>query len=139
MNLTLEVIVVPVSDVDVAKEFYAEKLGFNVDLDTQLSKERRVVQLTPPGSGCSITLLSQGNQMEPGMLKGVQLCVGDLEAARAQLADRGIDVSEIQVIEYGAEAPRPYREGDSLDMAGFVFFQDPDGNAWSVQQMPGRD
>jgi catechol 2,3-dioxygenase-like lactoylglutathione lyase family enzyme len=137
VNWTLEVIVVPVSDIDGAKEFYSEKLGFNVDVDSQQSPQFRVVQLTPPGSGYSITLLSRGNQMEPGTLKGVQLCVADLEAARAQLVERGVEVSEIQVFEDGA--PRPYREGDSLDMAGFVFLEDPDGNSWAIQQMPGRN
>ena len=136
MNWTLEVIVVPVSDVDRAKEFYSGKLGFNLDVDLEVSPGARVVQLTPPGSGCSVTLLGKGNQMEPGSLKGVQLCVADVVAARAELAARGVEVSEVQVIEGGE--PRPYREGDSLDMAGFVFFQDPDGNAWTIQQMPGR-
>jgi catechol 2,3-dioxygenase-like lactoylglutathione lyase family enzyme len=91
VNWTLEVIVVPVSDVDRAKEFSSEKLGFDVDVDSQQSPEFRVLQLTPPGSGCSITLLSHGNQMEPGTLNGVQLCVADLEAARAQLVDRGVE------------------------------------------------
>jgi catechol 2,3-dioxygenase-like lactoylglutathione lyase family enzyme len=136
VNWTLEVIVVPISDIDGAKEFYSEKLGFNVDVDSQQGPKFRVVQLTPPGSGCSITLLSKGNQMEPGTLKGVQLCVADLEGARAQLVERGVEVSEIQVFEDGA--PRPHREGDSLDMAGFVFLEDPDGNSWAIQQMPGR-
>lgn len=136
MNWTLEVIVVPVSDVDRAKEFYSEKLGFKLDVDRELSPEARVVQLTPRGSSCSIALLTKGNQMEPGSLKGVQLCVADLAAARSELAARGVEVSEIQVFEDGE--PRPHREGDSLDMAGFVFFQDPDGNAWAIQQMPGR-
>lgn len=136
MNWTLEVIVVPVSDVDRAKEFYSEKLGFNLDVDSELAPGSRVVQLTPPGSGCSIALLTKGNQMEPGSLKGVQLCVADLAAARAELAGKGVEVSEIQVFEGGE--PRPAREDDSLDMAGFVFFQDPDGNAWAIQQMPGR-
>jgi hypothetical protein len=111
--------------------------SFDVDVDSQQSPEFRVVQLTPPGSGCSITLLSHGNQMEPGTLNGVQLCVADLEAARAQLVDRGVEVGEIQVFEEGA--PRPYREGDSLDITGFVSFQDPDGNSWAIQQMPGRN
>lgn len=138
MNWTLEVVVVPTSDVDRAKEFYAEKLGFNVDHDTALGEGYRVVQLTPPGSGCSIVLQSgNGARMAPGSLHGLQLCVADLQAARAQLVDRGVDVTELQVFEGGG--PRPYRQGDSLDMAGFAFFSDPDGNGWAVQQMPGRD
>jgi catechol 2,3-dioxygenase-like lactoylglutathione lyase family enzyme len=137
MEWTIEVIVVPVSDVDLAEDFYAGKLGFNVDLDREVGPGRRVVQLTPPGSGCSVTLMSGfGAQMEPGSLMGVQLCVADLKLARQQLADRGVDVSEIQVFAEGG--PRPYREGDQLDMAGLCFFSDPDGNGWAVQQMPGR-
>jgi catechol 2,3-dioxygenase-like lactoylglutathione lyase family enzyme len=137
MDWTLEVVVVPVSDVDRAKAFYSDKLGFNVDLDRVVGPEQRVVQLTPPGSGCSITLTSGfGARMEPGSLKGVQLCVGDLPRARAELAERGVDVSDVQVFDQGG--PRTYREGDSLDMAGFAFFDDPDGNSWAVQQMPGR-
>jgi catechol 2,3-dioxygenase-like lactoylglutathione lyase family enzyme len=137
MNWTLEVVVVPVSDVDRAKEFYEEKLGFNVDHDTVVGPEYRVVQLTPPGSGCSVVLQSGGQaMMEPGSLKGVQLCVADLRAARDQLVERAVDVGEIQVFEGGG--PRPAREGDLLDNVGFVFFNDPDGNGWAVQQMPGR-
>jgi catechol 2,3-dioxygenase-like lactoylglutathione lyase family enzyme len=137
MKWTLEVIVIPVSDVDRAKEFYAERLPFDVDVDREVGPDRRVVQLTPPGSGCSITLMSGlGAQMEPGSLKGAQLCVADLRAARAELAARGVDVSEIQVFDEGA--PRPMREDESLDFAGFAFFSDPDGNSWAVQQMPGR-
>jgi catechol 2,3-dioxygenase-like lactoylglutathione lyase family enzyme len=137
MNWTLEVIVVPVTDVDRAKEFYAEKLGFNVDHDTTVSPEYRIVQLTPPGSGCSIVIQSGGGaRMEPGSLQGMQLCVADLPAARRQLVERGVEAGEIQVFAEGG--PRPYREGDALDMVGFVFFNDPDGNGWGVQQMPSR-
>lgn len=136
MDWTLEVIVVPVADVDRAKEFYSEKLGFNLEADRELSPGTRVVQLTPPGSGCSIALLTKGNQMEPGSLKGVQLCVADILAARAELVAKGVEVSEVQVFEDGE--PRPYQDGDSLDITGFVFFRDPDGNGWAIQQMPGR-
>jgi catechol 2,3-dioxygenase-like lactoylglutathione lyase family enzyme len=138
MEWTLEVIVVPVTDVDRAKEFYANRVGFNVDHDTQVGPEHRVVQLTPPGSGCSIVLQSgEGARMKPGSLQGVQLCVGDLRAAREQLLERGVEASEIQV--FAGDGPRPYQEGDVLDMVGFVFFSDPDGNGWGVQQMPGRN
>ena len=137
MEWTLEVIVVPVTDVDRAKEFYEQKLGFNVDHDTVVGPEYRIVQLTPPGSGCSVVLQSGGaTKMKPGSLHGVQLCVADLLAARDQLSERGVEVGEIQVFE--GSGPRPYREGDSLDMVGFLFFSDPDGNGWAVQQMPGR-
>jgi catechol 2,3-dioxygenase-like lactoylglutathione lyase family enzyme len=133
MDMTLEVLVVPVSDVERAKHFYGDKLGFNVDTDAQLSEDFRVVQLTPPGSGCSIMLMSQGAQMEPGTLKGVQLVVPDLRATREELAGRGVDVSEVQVIAGGP--PRPAEPGDDLDYQGFVFFEDPDGNGWGIQQL----
>jgi catechol 2,3-dioxygenase-like lactoylglutathione lyase family enzyme len=133
MNWTLEVVVVPVSDVDRAKAFYAQQLGFNVDHDSDLGGGNRVVQLTPPGSGCSIILMTQGAQMEPGTLKGPQLVVADLRAAREKLAGRGVEVSEVQVIDGGP--PRPAEPDDQLDYRGFVFLQDPDGNAWAIQQL----
>jgi catechol 2,3-dioxygenase-like lactoylglutathione lyase family enzyme len=134
MDWKLEVVVVPVADVDRAKAFYAERLGFNVDVDRQVTDAFRVVQLTPPGSACSITLLSGGGaQMEPGSLQGLQLVVPDVRAAHAQLVERGVEAGEVQVFEAGG--PRPAREDDALDYAGFVFFKDPDGNGWAVQQI----
>jgi catechol 2,3-dioxygenase-like lactoylglutathione lyase family enzyme len=138
MNWTLEVVVVPVSDVDRAKAFYAEKIGFNVDHDTKINDENRVVQLTPPGSGCSI-VVGKGivPDMAAGSLKGLQLVVSDIHAARAQLAERGVEVSEVQVA--GESGFRPSREGDDLNNVGFVFFSDPDGNGWAVQQITARD
>jgi catechol 2,3-dioxygenase-like lactoylglutathione lyase family enzyme len=134
VNWTLEVVVVPVSDVDRARAFYSEQLGFNVDHDTKVSEGSRVVQLTPPGSGCSI-VIGEGivPDMQPGSLKGLQLVVPDLHAARAQLEDRGVAVSEIQVM---GESPTP--QPDPLDNVGFVFLSDPDGNEWAVQQISGR-
>ena len=134
MNWTLEVVVVPVSDVDRAKAFYAEQLGFRVDHDTKVSEGNRIVQLTPPGSGCSI-VVGEGivPDMAPGSLKGLQLVVSDLRAARAQLVERGVEVSEIQIL---GESPRP--QPDPLDNVGFVFFSDPDGNGWGVQQISAR-
>jgi catechol 2,3-dioxygenase-like lactoylglutathione lyase family enzyme len=137
MNWTLEVVVVPVSDVDRAKAFYAEKVGFHVDHDTKISDENRVVQLTPPGSGCSI-VVGKGivPDMTPGSLKGLQLVVSDIHAARAELLERGVDVTEVQVA--GESGFRPSREGDALDNVGFVFFNDPDGNGWAVQQISSR-
>ncbi|MFG3696612.1 VOC family protein [Micromonospora sp. NPDC047620] len=134
MNWTLEVVVVPVSDVDRAKAFYADQLGFVVDHDTVVSADTRIVQLTPPGSGCSI-VIGTGvlPDMPPGSLKGLQLVVPDLRRARAQLVERGVAVSEIQVV---GENPRPVP--DPLDNVGFVFFTDPDGNAWAVQQISSR-
>ena len=133
MNWTLEVVVVPVSDVDRAKAFYAEQVGFNVDHDTRVSDEMRVVQLTPPGSGCSIVVGKGIVDMSPGSLKGLQLVVSDIHAARAHLVERGVAVSEVQVL---GENPRP--EGDALDNVGFVYFSDPDGNDWAVQQISAR-
>jgi catechol 2,3-dioxygenase-like lactoylglutathione lyase family enzyme len=133
MDMTLEVIVVPVSDVERAKHFYADQVGFKVDTDAQLTDEFRVVQLTPPGSGCSIMLMTQGVQMEPGTLKGAQLVVQDIRAAREELAGRGVEVSEVQFI--GGGPPRPATPDDQLDYQGYVFFEDPDGNGWGIQQL----
>ncbi len=132
MNWTLEVIVVPVSDLDRAKAFYEGKLGFEVDHDTTVNEEVRVIQLTPPGSGCSV-VIGRGAvpDMPPGSLKGLQLVVNDLNKARAHLLGRGVEVSEIQKM---GENP----SGDPLDNIGFVFFSDPDGNSWAVQQISSR-
>jgi catechol 2,3-dioxygenase-like lactoylglutathione lyase family enzyme len=135
MNWTLEVVWVPVSDVDRAKAFYAEQLGFNVDHDTHVSEGNRIVQLTPPGSGCSV-VIGEGEiapDMTPGSLEGLQLVVRDIKAAHAQLEQRGVDVSEIQVL---GENPTP--QPDPLDNVGLVFFKDPDGNGWAVQQISAR-
>jgi catechol 2,3-dioxygenase-like lactoylglutathione lyase family enzyme len=135
MKWTLEVVVVPVSDVDRAKAFYAEQLGFDVDHDTEVSEGKRIVQLTPPGSGCSIVI---GDGVAPdlppaGSLKGLQLVVPDIRAAHAQLAERGVEVTEVQVLGEN-RSPQP----DPLDNVGFVFFSDPDGNGWAVQQISAR-
>ena len=139
MNWTLEVVVLPVSDVDLAKAFYAEKLGFDLDHDTKISQDYHVVQLTPPGSGCSIVVGKGLVDMTPGSLKGLQLVVNDIRAARAWLVERGVEVGEVQVIGKGASGPRPARDGEDLDNVGFVFFSDPDGNGWAVQQISARD
>jgi catechol 2,3-dioxygenase-like lactoylglutathione lyase family enzyme len=122
MDWRLELIIVPVSDVDRAKAFYTEKLGFNADHDHTVSDKMRFVQLTPPGSGCSIAVGSGLVDSAPGSLKGVQLVVDDIEIAHNQLRDRGVDVSDIQ----------------DFPWCRFVFFSDPDGNGWSVQQPPPR-
>jgi catechol 2,3-dioxygenase-like lactoylglutathione lyase family enzyme len=134
MNWTLEVVIVPVSDVDLAKEFYAEKVGFNVDHDSRIGEGMRVVQLTPRGSGCSI-VIGEGVSppMEPGSIKGLQLVVPDIHKARTELLERGVDVSEVQVL---GKSPSP--TPDPLDNVGFVFFSDPDGNGWAVQQISAR-
>jgi catechol 2,3-dioxygenase-like lactoylglutathione lyase family enzyme len=124
MDYRLEVVVVPVSDVDRAKEFYSEQMGFNVDHDSSPAEGVRVVQLTPPGSACSIVIGTGLAPMEPGSLKGLQLVVSDMDAARAELAGRDIDTGEIQ--ELGPPGSSGYR---------FVFFNDPDGNGWAVQEI----
>ena len=127
MNWTLEVVVVPVSDVDRAKAFYAERLGFNVDHDTEVSEGNRIVQLTPPGSGCSIVVgdLPSQNQMAPGSMRALQLVVADAAAARAELIERGVECTDVTV--FGE------RDGST-----FFGFSDPDGNTWSVQQIEAR-
>jgi catechol 2,3-dioxygenase-like lactoylglutathione lyase family enzyme len=134
MNWTLEVVVVPVADIDRAKAFYADQIGFVVDHDTTISDDVRFVQLTPPGSGCSI-VIGKGAvpDMPPGSLKGLQLVVPDLPRARDELVQRGVDVSEIQVLGKNP-SPTPH----PLDNVGFFFFADPDGNGWAVQQISSR-
>jgi len=137
MNWTLEVVIVPVSDIDRAKAFYADKLGFQVDHDTRIDDENRIVQLTPPGSGCSV-VIGKGMvpAMPPGSIQGLQLVVGDLPTARAELVERGVDVGEIQVA--GPGGMRPRQGDEDLNNVGFVFFSDPDGNGWAVQQITSR-
>lgn len=134
MDWTLEVVSVPVVDVDRAKAFYAEQLGFVVDHDTRVSDDVRFVQLTPPGSCCSIVI--GASDMAPGSLSGLQLVVADLVAAHAELVGRGVEVSDVQV--YAADGLRPMRDGDDLDNVGFIHFADPDGNRWAVQQITAR-
>jgi catechol 2,3-dioxygenase-like lactoylglutathione lyase family enzyme len=123
MDWKLELVMVPVSDVDRAKTFYTEKAGFNADHDHRVSDEIRFVQLTPPGSACSIALGTGLSDSEPGSVKGLQLVVSDIHAARAELIERGVEVGEVQVFDWGS----------------FIFFSDPDGNGWAVQQVPIRD
>ena len=118
----LELVAVPISDVDRAKAFYTEKAGFIADHDHAVSEELRFVQLTPPGSACSIALGKGIVDAPPGSVQGLQLVVPDIEAARAELVERGVDVSDVQEFDWGS----------------FVFFKDPDGNGWSVQQIPSR-
>lgn len=136
MDFRLEVVQVPVSDVDRAKAFYAEQVGFHLDRDHQVSETVRVVQLTPPGSGCAIVIGTGLADMAPGSLQGLQLVVPDIRAAHAELVERGVDVTDIQV--YGPDGLRPSRDGEALDNVGFVFFSDPDGNGWAVQQISAR-
>jgi catechol 2,3-dioxygenase-like lactoylglutathione lyase family enzyme len=131
MDWKLEVIVVPVSDVDRAKKFYADRCGFVVDVDRSFSDEFRIVQLTPPGSACSITIGKGLVDSEPGTLRGLQLVVDDLEAARRELVGRGVDATPIRHMDAGAWVDGP---GDAWN--SFIFFSDPDGNAWTVQERP---
>lgn len=137
MDWKIEVVTIPVSDFDRAIDFYAQKLGFAVDIDHRVSDEVRLVQLTPPGSSCSIHLGLRTVDMEPGDLDGVFLVVSDVRAAHAQLMEKGVDASEIQVFDDGAY--RQAREGEGLDLVGCVFFSDPDGNRWCIQQIPARN
>ena len=131
MDWKLELVVVPVSDVDRAKAFYTEKVRFNEDLDQWGSDEFRVVQLTPPGSACSIAIGIGLSDMPPGSVQGLQLVVSDIEAAHAELVERGVEVNEIQHFD-----GRDWKPGGSGDWNSFVFFSDPDGNGWAVQQGP---
>jgi predicted enzyme related to lactoylglutathione lyase len=122
MDYKLELIAVPVSDVDRAKSFYVDQVGFNADHDHRVSDEMRFVQLTPPGSACSIAIGTGVATTEPGSVQGLQLVVDDADAAHAELQSRGVTVSDVQDFPWGR----------------FVFFQDPDGNGWAVQQIPER-
>jgi catechol 2,3-dioxygenase-like lactoylglutathione lyase family enzyme len=133
MDWKLEVIVVPVSDVDRAKEFYADKLGFDEDVDHR-DGDFRVVQLTPPGSACSITFGSGINPSEPGTLGGLQITVSDIEEAHRFLTERGVEISEIQHFEHGQAVPGPDPERTAFN--SFIFFADPDGNRWAIQEGP---
>lgn len=122
MDWKLELVALPVSDIDRAKAFYTDKAGFNADYDYTVSEEIRFVQLTPPGSGCSIAIGKGIVEGEPGSVRGLQMVVADIEAAHAELVARGAEVSDIQDMDWGR----------------FVFFADPDGNKWAVQQVPPR-
>jgi predicted enzyme related to lactoylglutathione lyase len=122
MEMKLELVAVPVSDVDRAKAFYVDQVGFVADIDQTVSDEIRFVQLTPPGSACSIAFGRGIVDSVPGSLKGMQIVVADADSARKELAGRGVEVSDVQDFPWGR----------------FVYFSDPDGNAWSLQQLPAR-
>ena len=122
MDMKLELVAVPVSDVDRAKAFYVDQVGFVADMDQTVSDDIRFVQLTPPGSACSIAFGRGIVDSVPGSLKGLQIVVANAEAARVDLAGRGVEVSDVHDFPWGR----------------FVYFSDPDGNAWSLQQMPAR-
>jgi predicted enzyme related to lactoylglutathione lyase len=123
MDMKLELVPVPVSDVDRAKAFYAEQVGFNADHDHRVDEGVRFVQLTPPGSACSIAIGTGLTEMTPGSIKGLQMVVADVRALREELIGRGVVVSEVQVMPWGT----------------FAFFSDPDGNTWSLQELPRRE
>ena len=122
MDIKLELVTLPVSDVDRAKAFYVDQVGFNADHDHRVTDEIRFVQLTPPGSACSIAIGKGVTDAPPGSVQGMQIVVSDIEAAHAHLAERGVDVSDVQ----------------DFPLGRFVFFADPDGNEWAVQQIPPR-
>jgi catechol 2,3-dioxygenase-like lactoylglutathione lyase family enzyme len=118
----IELVPIPVTDVDRAKAFYVDQVGFHADYDEQVNENLRFVQLTPSGSACSICLGTGITEMEPGSQKGIQIVVGDADAARSQLIERGVDASEV----------------DEQSWGRFVYFADPDGNTWTLQQLPAR-
>jgi predicted enzyme related to lactoylglutathione lyase len=122
MDMKLELVPVPVTDVDRAKSFYVDNVGFNLDHDHQVNERLRFVQLTPPGSACSIVIGVGVTEMAAGSQKGLQVVVDDVEAVRRELSDRGVKTTEVQVLPWGS----------------FIFFSDPDGNSWAVQQIPAR-
>ena len=122
MQMKLELVPVPVSDVDRAIAFYTDKIGFNLDHDHQVNEQLRFVQLTPPGSACSIAIGIGLTEMAPGSIKGLQMVIPDAQAAREELLGRGAEVSEVDVQPWGS----------------FVYFSDPDGNTWALQQIPSR-
>jgi catechol 2,3-dioxygenase-like lactoylglutathione lyase family enzyme len=123
MEMKIELVYIPVSDVDRAKKFYVEQLGFNADYDQRVNENLRFVQLTPPGSACSIALGTGITDMEPGWQRGLQVVIDDADAARAQLVANGVDASEVDEQEWGR----------------FVYFADLDGNTWALQQLPPKD
>ena len=133
MDYKLELVLVPVSDVDRAKAFYTEQLGFTLDVDHRPSDDFRVVQMTPPGSGCSVTIGIGITSAEPGSYRGTHLVVSDIEAARAELTGRGVDVSEIRHMTPQGWSPGPDPEHE--DYASFADFADPDGNTWVLQEV----
>jgi len=136
MDYKLELVLIPVSDVDRAKEFYVDKLGFNLDVDHQPSEEFRVVQMTPQGSACSITIGIGITKATPGSYEGIHLIVKDIEAARAELIGRGVEVSEIRHM--GPEGWQPGPDPEHSDYNSFADFSDPDGNTWVLQEVPSR-
>jgi catechol 2,3-dioxygenase-like lactoylglutathione lyase family enzyme len=138
VDYKLELVLVPVSDVDRAKSFYVDKVGFNLDVDHRASDEFRVVQMTPPGSACSITIgTGLALVAPPGSYRGLHLVVSDIEAARAELVERGVDVSEM--FHFGAEGQTPGPHPERENYGTFLSLSDPDGNGWLVQEVKRAD
>lgn len=135
MDMKLELVILPVSDVDRAKAFY-EQVGFRLDVDHRAGEQFRVVQLTPPGSSCSVSMGVGISEAAPGSVKGLHLVVTDIEAARAELVGRGIDVSEIY--HFGPEGQAPGPDPERADFGSFASFDDPDGNVWLLQEVRSR-
>ena len=133
MDFKLELVLVPVSDVDRAKAFYVDKAGFHLDVDTSPSENFRVVQMTPPGSACSITIGKGITKATPGSVDGLHLVVTDIVEARARLAERGLDINEVFHFESGKQAPGP--DPERGDYNSFADFRDPDGNVWLLQEV----
>ena len=136
MDFKLELVVLPVSDVDRAKAFYADKAGFTVDVDHRAGEHFRVVQLTPPGSACSVTIGTGLTQTAPGTYQGLHLVVTDIEAARAELVHRGVEASE--PFHFGETGQTPGLHPDRADYGSYFQFSDPDGNGWLVQEVRSR-
>ena len=136
MDYRLELVLIPVSDVDRAKAFYTERMGFALDVDHQPNEQFRVVQMTPPGSACSITLGIGITDAEPGSYRGTHLIVTDIEAARAELVGRGVEVSDIRHL--SAEGWKPGADPAHTDYNSFADLADPDGNTWVLQEVPSR-
>jgi catechol 2,3-dioxygenase-like lactoylglutathione lyase family enzyme len=132
VDLKLELVLIPVSDVDRAKDFYIERTGFKLDVDHRAGDDFRVVQLTPPGSACSIAVGTGITDAAPGSYRGTHLVVADIEAVRAQLLERGVEVSGIRHLESGGWVPGP--DPEHSDYGSFADFRDPDGNSWVLQE-----
>lgn len=131
MDFTLELVVIPVADVDRAKAFYTERCGFTLEVDRSISDAFRVVQMTPPGSACSIAVGKGLSTAVPGSVQGMQMCVTDIEAARVWLVARGLDVTPVRRLENGE-----WLDGRGGPWNSFMFFSDPDGNSWAIQEKP---
>jgi len=136
MDYMLELVLLPVADVDRAKDFYTDKVGFNLDVDHRAGDDFRVVQMTPPGSACSVSIGKGITDAEPGSSKGVHLVVKDIEQARADLVERGVDVSEVWHMGPGGQTPGP--DPERRDYGSFANFSDPDGNTWILQERRGE-